>query len=156
MKIFDNMKKTIFYIFTAALCLLTACEKEPTMAEKLVGDWHCTAASTDAEIYVTFRAENTFTLYQQIGEGAFRVYNGSYRLGAISDGSTYVLSGEYNDGTAWGTSYELKSEDTNCFTLTGEGITETYDRMETGIPAEVIASSVTVVKSEGGDWKPFL
>ena len=157
MKIFDNMKKTIFYIFTAALCLLTACEKEPTMAEKLIGDWHCTAASTDAEIYVTFRAEKTFTLYQQIGEGAFRVYNGTYVLSAgTGEGAGYVLSGKYNDGTPWGTSYELKSEDGNRFTLTGEGITETYDRVESGIPAEVIASSVTVVKSEGGDWKPFL
>lgn len=150
------MKKTLLYIFTAALCLLTSCEKELTMAEKLVGDWHCTSASIDAEIYVTFTADKTFVLYQQIGEGAFRVYNGTYALSAIPDGSAYILSGEYNDGTAWGTSYELNSEDTNRFTLTGEDITETYDRVESGIPAEVIASSVTVVKSEDGDWKPFL
>lgn len=151
------MKKILLYICAAALYLLTSCEKELTMAEKLVGDWHCTSTSTDAEIYVTFTPEKTFVLYQQIGEGAFRVYNGTYVLSAgTGEGAGYVLSGKYNDGTPWGTSYELKSEDGNRFTLTGEGITETYDRVESGIPAEVIASSVTVVKSEGGDWKPFL
>lgn len=157
MKIFDNMKKAILYIFAAALCLLTSCEKELTMAEKLVGDWHCTSTSIDAEIYVTFTAEKTFVLYQQIGEGAFRAYNGTYALAAgAGEGAGYVLSGEYNDGTPWGTSYELRSEDKNAFTLTAAEITETYTRVDGGIPAEVTASCETVVKSEGEDWTPFL
>ena len=106
---------------------------------------------------MTFTPEKTFVLYQQIGEGAFRVYNGTYVLSAgTGEGAGYVLSGEYNDGTPWGTAYEFRSEDKNAFTLTAAGITETYTRVDGGIPAEVIASSVTVVKSEGGDWKPFL
>ncbi len=151
------MKKILLYICAAALCLLTSCEKELTMAEKLVGDWHCTSTSTDADIYVTFTAEKTFVLYQQIGEGAFRVYNGIYVLSAgTGEGAGYVLSGEYNDGTPWGTTYEFRSEDKNAFTLTAAGITETYTRVDGGIPEEVTASCETVVKSEDGDWKPFL
>ena len=94
------MKKILLYICAAALCLLTSCEKELTMAEKLVGDWHCTAASTDAEIYVTFRAENTFTLYQQIGEGAYRLYRGTWNL----EGD--LLTGKYNDGEDWAAAYK--------------------------------------------------
>ena len=127
------------------------------MAEKLVGDWHCTSSSTDAEINVTFTPEKTFVLYQQIGEGAFRVYNGIYVLSAgTGEGARYVLSGEYNDGTPWGTTYELRSEDKNAFTLTAAEITETYTRVAGGSPEEVAASCETVVKSEDGDWMPFL
>lgn len=144
-----NMKK-IIYIIAAALCLLTSCKKELTLEEKIVGDWHCTAVSADAEIYVTFTADKTFSLYQQIGEGAFRVYNGTWSI----DGTT--LRGQYNDGSSWATSYEVASTDDNTLSLTAEGISETYSRVSGGIPEEVLASCVTVVKSEGVETVAFL
>lgn len=150
------MKKAI-YTFIAALCLLTSCEKEQTLAERLVGDWHCTATSTDAEIYVTFTAEKTFVLYQKIGEGAYRVYNGIYELTApAAEGATYTLSGQYNDGSPWGAEYSVESKDRNVLTLTAQGVSETYDRIDAGIPEEVLASCVTVVRSAGPDAVPFL
>ena len=142
--------KKILYILTAALCLLTSCAKEKTLEEKIVGDWHCAAVSVDAEIYVTFTADKTFSLYQQIGEGAYRVYNGIWAI----DGTT--LSGEYNDGSAWATSYEVASTDDDTLTLTAEGVSETYSRVGGGIPEEVLASCVTVVKSESTETVPFL
>ena len=142
--------KKLLYILIAAVCALTSCKKEMTLEEKLAGDWHCTAASIDAELYVSFAADKTFSLYQQIGEGAFRVYNGTWSL----SGST--LSGQYNDGTSWATSYEVVSTDEDTLTLTAEGISETYKRISGGIPEEVLASCVTVVKSEGTDAIPFL
>ena len=140
--------KKIIYILTAAICLLTSCEKELTLADKLVGDWHCTATSTDAEIYVTFTAEKTFTLYQQIGEGAFRVYNGTYALetsAVAQDGAApqAILTGNYYQGD-------------DILKMTAEGISETYNRVSGGIPEEVKASSVTVVRSAGPDTLPFL
>ena len=144
-----NMKK-IIYIIAAALCLLTSCKKEMTLEEKMVGDWHCTAVSTDAEIYVTFATDKTFSLYQQIGEGAYRLYNGKWSL----YGTT--LTGSYNDGTSWATSYDIASTDDDTLTLTAESVTETYKRISGGIPEEVLASCVTVVKSEGTDAIPFL
>ena len=130
--------------------MLTSCKKEMTLAKKMVGDWHCQATSVDAEIYVTFTAEGTFALYQKIGEGAFRLYNGTYGLAGS------VLSGKYNDGTAWGASYEVASSDSDTLTLTAEGVTETYGRVTGGIPEEVLASCVTVVKSNGISEIPFL
>lgn len=144
------MKKTLYIILAAALCLLTSCKKEMTLAEKMVGDWNCHATSVDAEIYVTFTAEGTFALYQQIGEGAFRLYNGTYTLAGSA------LSGQYNDGTAWGASYEVSSDDDNVIMLTAEGVTETYERVSGGIPEDVLASCVTVVKSGGFSEVPFL
>lgn len=143
------MRKTI-YTLLAALCMLTSCRKEMTLEEKMVGHWHCPAVSVDAEIYVTFDAEGTFALYQQIGEGAFRLYNGRWELAGTS------LSGQYNDGTPWGASYEVVSPDDNTLTLTAEGVSETYSRIADGIPEEVLASCVTVVRSADAVTVPFL
>ena len=149
--------KKILYILSAAICLLTSCEKEKTLADKLIGDWHCTSASTDAEIYATFTAEKTFVLYQQIGEGAFRVYNGTYEFTAQQSGDIQaVLSGKYNDGKAWGADYQVSGMSEKAMTLTAEGVAETYEKIEGGIPEEVLKSAVTVVKSEDVDEKPFL
>ena len=142
--------RKILYMIAAAICLLTSCKKEMTLEEKFVGDWHCTATSVEAEIYVTFTAAKTFTLYQQIGEGAYRVFNGTWSL----DGTH--LSGQYNDGTAWATGYEVTSTDDDNMTFTAEGVTESYRRISGGIPEEVLKSCVTVVKSEGAATVPFL
>lgn len=146
------MKKILYII--ASVLLLASCEEEKTMAEKLVGDWHCTSTAIDAEIYATFNAENTFVLYQQIGEGAFRVYNGTYELKA--EGSQHTLVGAYNDGTPWGAEYVLNMSGADAMTLTAADITETYTRVPTGIPAEVTASAVVVVKSADTSVLPFL
>ena len=142
--------RKILYMIAAAACLLTSCKKEMTLEEKFTGDWHCTASSVDAEIYVTFTTEKTFTLYQQIGEGAYRVYNGTWSLEGTK------LSGKYNDGTAWASGYEVASSDDDTLILTAEGISETYSRVSEGIPEEVLKSCVTVVKSEDTATEPFL
>ena len=44
----------------------------------------------------------------------------------------------------------------NGGTLTAEGVSETYGRVSGGIPEEVLASCVTVVKSEDTEVLPFL
>ena len=161
--------KKILYLFTTALCMLAACDDpngpvdpiepeiptepekpEMTLEEKLVGDWHCTATSADAEIYVTFTAEKTFTLYQLVGEGAYRVYNGTWSL----DGTK--LSGKYNDDTEWGSSYDVTSENADSMTLTAGDVVEKYDRLSEGIPEEVTSNCVTVVKSSETHIVPFL
>ena len=138
-------------MLTAALCVLAACDDPiDPIEEKLVGDWHCTATSADAEIYVTFTAEKTFTLYQLVGEGSYRVYNGTWSL------TETTLSGKYNDGTDWGSSYEITSESNDSITLTAGDVIETYDRLSEGIPEEVTSNCVTVVKSSGAAVIPFL
>ena len=79
-----------------------------------------------------------------------RIYNGTWSI----DGTT--LRGQYNDGSSWATSYEVASTDDNTLSLTAEGITETYSRVSGGIPEEVLASCVTVVKSKGVETVAFL
>ena len=145
--------KKILYIIIPVILLLTSCEKNKTVAEKLVGNWHCASVAIDAEIYTTFNADKTFVLYQQIGEGAYRVYNGTYQL---TEGETnYILTGEYNDGTPWGAEYALVMSEAAVMTLTASGITETYTKLSGNIPEKVLKSCVTVVKS-ADDAVPFL
>ena len=153
--------KKILYILTAAIFMLTSCEKPKSVAEQLAGDWHCSSSAIDAEIYATFNEDQTFVLYQQIGEGAFRVYNGTYEIKTNvnareeSVASQHTLTGTYNDGKTWGAEYAFAVTE-DVMTMTAGGITETYERVSGGIPEDVLASCVTVVKSEEITEVPFL
>ena len=145
--------KKILYILAAAICLLTSCEKQLKFPEKLYGDWFChstSLTSTDVYVYVTFNADS-FILYQKIGDGAYRVYNGTYTLTPGADG-LYILTGEYSDGTPWGTEYAVLSSSNDTMVLTAGDVTETYTRVADGIPADV-KNSAAPVKSAGDTGK---
>ena len=126
---------------------------EKTLAEKIAGEWHCVVSDMDADIYLSLASDNKFELYQKVGEGAYRLYRGTWTL----DEKTAVLTGKYNDGEAWGSGYGVVlSEDENTMTLEpsagGEG--QTY-RKE-GIPSDVKENCVVVVKSGSEDCNPAL
>lgn len=154
--------KKILYILTAAVLMLTSCEKEVTFPEKLYGDWHCsTTLSNDAttgepvkvDIYVNFTAEGYFSLYQKIGQGGYKIFSGRYSLSAAEGG--YILSGEYSDGTMWGATYTVTSTDMDTIMLTTGENTETYTRV-TGVPDEVLASASPATKSADTAQMRFL
>ena len=126
----------------------TPIEQELKFPEKLYGDWHCKPISlSSTEIYVTFTPENLFTLYQKIQQGGFKVFNGTYGLTETEDGASYILRGEYNDGTPWGADYIIESSDKDSLTMTAGETTETYTRVEGGIPEEVRNNAEIVIKS---------
>ena len=140
--------KKILYILAAAICLLTSCTKELKFPEKLYGDWFChstSLTSTDVYVYVTFNGDS-FVIYQKIGEGSYRVYQGTYTLTADATGG-YILSGKYNDGTPWGAEYIVESTSNDIITLTAGEVTETYTRVSGGIPEDVRNSADAGVKS---------
>lgn len=126
---------------------------EKTLAEKIAGEWHCVVSDMDADIYLSLASDNRFELYQKVGEGAYRLYRGTWTL----DEKTAVLTGKYNDGEAWGSGYGVVlSEDENTMTLepSAEGEDQTY-RKES-IPADVKENCVVVVKSGSEDCNPAL
>ncbi len=132
-----------------AMAIMAGCngnkpeETPKTIEETIAGEWHCSPSNIDAEIYISFTAEGGFELYQQITEGAFRLYRGTWSI----DHDTMVISGKYNDGESWGSSYTVTvSEDTNSMTFVDSASIEyVYSRQE--IPAAVKDNCVVEVKS---------
>ena len=125
---------------------------EKTLAEKIAGEWHCVVSDIDADIYLGLVSDNRFELYQKVGEGAYRLYRGTWKV----DENKAILSGKYNDGNAWAASYSV-SIDKDVLTLTSENEAKeksTYKKVS--IPAEVKENCVVVVKSAGSVNAPLL
>lgn len=125
---------------------------EETLEAAIIGEWHYTAQSYGADIYLELTENKKFELYQKIGDGAYHLYRGTWNI----DEESAVLSGKYNDGQAWGSEYTAAiSADGKTLTLSPKAATEekhTYTREE--IPASVSENCVTAVKSE--DHSPLL
>ena len=139
--------KKLLYIF-AALMLIASCGKneegkkpEINLEEQIIGQWHSTSISVDGDIYIEFDQAKTFELYQQIGEGAYRLYRGTWNL----EGD--LLTGKYNDGEDWAAAYNVAIAD-NVLTMTSTNDAaevSVYEKSE--VPAEVKDNCITVVKS---------
>ena len=128
-------------------------EEKKNLDELLIGQWHSTSLSiSDAytyagEVYIGFNADKTFDLYQKIGEGAFRLYRGSWNI----DGD--VLAGKYNDGEEWGTRYQISIDGktlTMKYSIHDSEVTSVYTSVV--IPSEVKIGCEVVVKSEGAGF----
>ena len=147
------MKRLLYLI--CAILLVAGCgekvENKKSLEEQLYGEWHRTSLTatgeiyiyTSGEIYISFQDDKTFELYQQIGEGAFRLYRGTWNL------EEDILTGQYNDGEGWATAYRISIEDkalTMSYDYNGiSEITATY--IPEAIPEEVKNGCEVVVKS---------
>lgn len=133
------MKKLLYII--AATLLMIACGKEDSTSNGITGQWHSTSLSADGDIYLSLTKNNTFELYQQIGEGRHRLYRGTYHF------ENDILTGKYNDGEDWAYSYQVVL-DGNTMTLTTlDESAQTSVFQRTTIPAEVKDGSIIIVKS---------
>lgn len=139
--------KKILLIF-AVLALVASCGKneegkkpEIDLEELLIGQWHSTSISVEGDIYIEFYQEKSFELYQQIGEGAYRLYRGTWNL----EGD--LLTGKYNDGEDWAAAYKVAIEG-DVLTMTSQNdAAETSTYKKSDIPSEVKERCETVVKS---------
>ena len=137
--------KRIFAVFFA-LMLLASCglnieDKKPTLEEQIIGQWHSVSNALEADLYIDFQEGKTFELYQQIGEGAHRLYRGTWNL----EGT--LLTGKYNDGEDWAAAYKVAIEG-DVLTMTSQNdAAETSTYKKSDIPSEVKERCETVVKS---------
>ena len=139
--------KKILLIF-AVLALVASCGKneegkkpEIDLEEQIIGQWHSTSISVEGDIYIEFYQEKSFELYQQIGEGAYRLYRGTWNL----EGD--LLTGKYNDGEDWAAAYKVAIEG-DVLTMTSQNdAAETSTYKKSDIPSEVKERCETVVKS---------
>ena len=140
--------KKIFAVFFA-LMLLASCGKnkddnkpELTLEQQLIGQWHSVSNALEADLYIDFQEGKTFELYQQIGEGAHRLYRGTWNL----EGT--LLTGKYNDGEDWAAAYQVEMREKQLVLTSNNDTAEksTYEKAE--IPAEVKETCEVIVKSK--------
>lgn len=136
--------KRILYIISVLL-LLTACDGKnggkKSLEEKLYGEWQSTSLSVSGEVYLDFNEDKSFEMYQKIGEGAFRLYRGTWNI------EENILTGKYNDGEDWAASYDIAIED-NSLTMTSKNdAAEVSKYASCTIPEEVKTGCEIVVKS---------
>lgn len=128
--------------FLILFLAIAACKPEPKELV-ITGEWELSniAAKTKSvtighetvSVYVSFNSDNSFVLYQKLGEGFYRKFNGSWTLVEA------LLSGKYSDGNAWATDYQLSlSDDGNYLTMTPiKADSEELVYKKTSIPEKV-------------------
>lgn len=137
--------KKLLYILTAVAILASCGEKagtgKQTLEHKVCAEWHSTQLPISGDIYIDFNGDKTFELYQQIGEGAYRLYRGTWNL----EGD--LLTGKYNDGEDWACAYTVALEGNKLTLTSSNSAAEVSVYEKTSIPASVKESCETVVKS---------
>lgn len=157
-----NMRKTIKNIICAAMVIFAAGCSKPSndiqsLDGKLVGEWHLTQTEydgsvleTNSDVRIAFNADCTFELFQKSGDQTrYTKFCGTCNF----DGKT--LSGTYNDGTPWGSAYQVSlSGDT--LTLTNDTLTETQTYTKEAISEDIRNNADIKVKSTDNDIIPVL
>lgn len=117
-------------------------EEQLSLEDKLIGQWHSTTLTVKGDIYLSFEASGkTFEIYQQIGEGAYRLYRGKWNL------EEDLLTGKYNDGEDWHTAYSIVIEN-GMLTMTSQNDAAEKSAFEgCQIPENVKGNCITIVKS---------
>lgn len=159
---FMNMRKIFKSIICAAMVICAAgCSKTPTQTPALrgdlVGEWHLSQIeyndnilNTYSDVYIAFHSDCTFELFQKSGDQTrYTKFCGTCNF----DGKT--LSGTYNDGTPWGSAYQVSlSGDT--LTLTNDTLTETQTYTKEAISENIRNNADIKVKSTDNDIIPIL
>lgn len=131
------MKKHIILALVAVLTLICSCKEEEKPLD-IIGTWGITSIQTKSatlggqtvDIYLTFKDDSTFELYQMIGQGRYSHFSGTWTLVETT------LDGKYSDGTAWGSSYQIaQNEDRTTLTLSCTG--EDYNYNRTSLPSDI-------------------
>ena len=131
------MKKIILFAFAALM--LAACGKTDKPSDvSVTGEWELKSITTKSaklgdltiDVYVGFKADGSFELFQNKGEGHYRKYTGKYKL------ENSVLSGSYSDGKAFGTTYDVTVEG-ETLTLAPVGTGEVQTFKKSSIPQSV-------------------
>ncbi len=106
----------------------------------ITGDWNITEISTKAaefagvtvDIWISFKSDKNFAMYQKIGEGRYTLYNGTWNL------SGDKLTGKYSDGKNWAAEYAVLLEDEGKTLILTSPTGETDTFTKGTIPADVL------------------
>lgn len=151
------MRKFIYSAFAIlSLSLFAGCNDDDTpSSNELIGEWHLTEWSGTAaegfDAYIQFTDATQCVLYQKVEKSVWESYQASY----IFDGQT--LTGVYNDGQPWGSTYKVVLEQ-KTMTLTGgpEGRQEVSTYTRETIPTSVKESAVDALGTRAADHPRML
>lgn len=122
--------------------MVSACGEKGSNGQKgldITGQWELIDIETKAaqigdaeiEVYIEFKKDNTFNLWQMIGAGRFEKMTGTWIL------NQNVLSGKYSDGKAWGANYEVGIESGNLVMTETKQDIQTYIYRKCTIPSDI-------------------
>ena len=143
-----QMKKSLYIISAVLLLLLGSCTKEES-SSRIAGQWNLTdlklttksaeIGSQKVDIYIDSKNDNSYEMYQMLGQGRYRYFKGAYKL----EGD--ILKGNYhepNSVSEWGNSYRIElSGDKLIMTALVES-SDVYTYTKTTIPDEVKSQAV--------------
>ena len=160
--------KTILNILTALFLIgfATSCEKAPKIEEGIVGEWQLIemdaneAAGLSTSVYIEFRADKSFDMYQKVGDVMrYRKYVGTYSV------SGSILSGVYKDGKKWGSDYRASIEaDGQALVLTAVTLDGDGAVQEEGEVSKYVKATLSQDEKDAADvmtksidsFEPFL
>lgn len=96
-------------------------DKGPVVSDAIVSEWHLVSVSglnSIPQVYVNFAQDLSFELYQKVGEGRYRKYDGTYAVAGS------IVSGKYADGEKWGSEYEASFDEAGNLVLTAQNGSE--------------------------------
>ena len=135
------MKRLYMIAALALLCLVTtACPDDPKDDPlNIVGEWQLSQITTKAtiggqtvDVYIAFNEGGSFEMYQMLGTGRYRKFEGTWTL------LEKVLSGSYTGGAQWASDYNVvMNEDKTTMTLTTLDGSETSTYQKQAIPADI-------------------
>lgn len=137
----------------ALAVLFVGCRKsgEKEKVQSVAGQWHLTSwtgAEVTQDIYLSFKDDGTFDLYQRMYTMSYEHFDGTYE----QDG--HDLNGKYSDGKQWnGNPYEVTfSEDGNTMTMTQLSNPEDVSvYVRASIPEEVLDGGFVVKSADERD-----
>ena len=140
------MKKIfrLLLILSAVLTAVSCGTKGPEISTAIVGEWQLVSVSGQTsvpEVYVNFAQDLSFELYQKIGEGRLRKYQGTYTV------TETIVSGVYSDGKAWGSDYEASFEGENLVLTAQNGSAEVCTYKKQALSETDKAGAILVTKS---------
>lgn len=144
------MKRVIYALFCALT--LASCkggsggDDGKKTSAGIAGEWQLVSVATKASVgsetvnvYIDFNEDRTFSLYQMLGTGRYRLHTGTWSLTGSS------LTGKYSSGTAWSSSYEVSMDGDDTLVLTSvsadASLTEVDTYSRTTIPDSVKSSA---------------
>ena len=140
------MKRLSAICLSVAMLLgLFSCSKsEEDKPLDITGDWNITSITTksatigsqNVDVYISFQQGGAFTLYQKTGSGRFQKYEGTWTL------SGKLLSGNYSDGTSWGTTYNVSLKDEMLTLESNTTPVEVSVYKRTSIPQSVVFEAI--------------